>query len=56
MSNDSGSLGGRVTAVMAGFIATAALSIGTDTALRNLDFFPPSGEPMAASLDVVATV
>lgn len=56
MSNDSGSLGGRVTAVMAGFIATAALSIGTDTALRNLGFFPPSGEPMATSLYVVATV
>lgn len=56
MSNDTGSLGGRVTAVMAGFVATAALSVGTDAALRNLGFFPPSGELMATGLFVVATV
>ena len=34
------------TAVLAGFIAVALLSLGTDQVLHMLDVYPPWGEPM----------
>src|SRR5262249_51640852 len=45
-----------VVAVMAGFLATAVLSLGTDVVLHALRVFPPWGEPMSSGLFVWATV
>src|SRR5262245_30835049 len=45
-----------VLAVIAGFVATAALSLGTDVVLHALHVFPPWGEPMSSGLFVLATI
>src|SRR2546426_8439438 len=44
-----------VGAVVAGFVAVFALSVGTDQVLHVLKVYPPWGEPMAGALYVVAT-
>ncbi len=44
-----------VGAVVAGFLAIVALSLGTDQVLHVLKVYPPWGEPMAGALFVVAT-
>src|SRR3989441_8243345 len=44
-----------VGAVVAGFVAVFALSVGTDQVLHVLRVYPPWGEPMAGVLFVVAT-
>jgi hypothetical protein len=42
-------------AVLAGFFATALLSIGTDLVLHAAGVFPPWGQPMSDSLFILAT-
>ncbi len=44
-----------VGAVVAGFVAVFALSVGTDQVLHGLKVYPPWGEPMAGALYVMAT-
>jgi hypothetical protein len=44
-----------IGAVLAGFLATFVLSVGTDAALHATGVFPPLGRPMADSLFVLAT-
>lgn len=56
MRADSGSAGRSVVAVIAGFLATAVLSLGTDVVVHALHLFPPWGEPMSSALFVWATV
>src|SRR5262249_22618029 len=50
------SLPRSVVAVIAGFLATALLSLGTDVVLHALRVFPPWGEPMSSELFVWATL
>jgi hypothetical protein len=50
------SVGRSVAAVLAGFLATSVLSLGTDALLHVLRVFPPLGEPMSNGLYVWATV
>jgi peptidoglycan/LPS O-acetylase OafA/YrhL len=45
-----------VGAVVAGFVATALLSLGTDVVMHATGVFPPWGEPMSDGLFVWATV
>ena len=45
-----------VGAVAAGFVATAALSLGTDVVMHATGVFPPWGQPMSDALFVWATV
>jgi hypothetical protein len=47
--------GRSVAAVAAGFVATAALSLGLDAALHAAGIFPPWGTRMAEGLFVLAT-
>jgi hypothetical protein len=49
-------LGRSVGAVVAGFVATALLSLGTDVVMHATGVFPPWGEPMSDGLFVWATV
>ena len=49
-------LGRSVGAVVAGFVATALLSLGTDVVMHATGVFPPWGEPMSNGLFVWATV
>ncbi len=44
-----------VGAVLAGFLATFILSVGTDAALHAAGVFPALGQPMADSLFLLAT-
>ena len=44
-----------VGAIVAGLLVTALLSIATDAVMHATGVFPPSGEPMAGSLYVLAT-
>src|SRR2546428_198285 len=44
-----------VGAVVAGFVAVFALSVGTDQVLHVLKVYPPWGEPMAGALFMLAT-
>jgi len=46
--------GRSVGAVVAGFICTALLSVGTDAFMHARGIFPPSGEAMSAGLFVLA--
>jgi peptidoglycan/LPS O-acetylase OafA/YrhL len=48
--------GRSVGAVVAGFVATAVLSLGTDVVMHATGVFPPWGEPMSDGLFVWATV
>jgi len=50
------SVGRGLKAVIAGFLATALLSLGTDVVLHALHVFPPWGEPMSSGLFVGATI
>lgn len=45
-----------LTALLAGFAATAALSLGTDAVMHATGVFPPWGERMSDALFVWATV
>jgi peptidoglycan/LPS O-acetylase OafA/YrhL len=45
-----------IGAVLAGFLATAILSIATDLAMHGTGIFPPEGQPMSNGLFVLATV
>ena len=49
-------VGRSVGAVVAGFIATALLSTGTDVVMPVTGVFPPWGQPMSDGLFVWATV
>ena len=42
--------------MLAGFLATAILSIATDLAMHATGVFPPEGQPMSNGLFVLATV
>jgi hypothetical protein len=42
--------------VLAGFVATAALSLATDVRMHALGIFPPWGEPMSDGLFAWASV
>src|SRR2546422_5394054 len=44
-----------VVAVVAGFVAVAVLSLGTDQVLHTLQIYPPWGQAMADSLFLLAT-
>src|SRR5437867_11453907 len=44
-----------VVAVLAGFVAVAVLSLGTDQVLHALQIYPPWGQAMADSLFLLAT-
>jgi len=44
-----------VVAVLAGFVAVAVLSLGTDEVLHALQIYPPWGQAMADSLFLLAT-
>jgi hypothetical protein len=44
-----------IGAVLAGFLATAVLSIGVDFLLHTAGVFPPWGQPMSDALFVLAT-
>ena len=52
----SANLGRSVGAVLAGFLLTALLSLGTDVVMHATGIFPPWGEPMTGGLFVWATV
>jgi hypothetical protein len=45
-----------IGAVLAGFLATAILSIATDLAMHATGVFPPEGRPMSNELFALATV
>ena len=45
-----------LSAVLAGFVATAGLSLGTDEVMHVSGVFPPWGQPMSDGLFVWATV
>jgi hypothetical protein len=45
-----------IGAVLAGFLATAILSIATDLAMHAIGVFPAEGQPMSNGLFVFATV
>jgi surface polysaccharide O-acyltransferase-like enzyme len=45
-----------IGSVLAGFIATAILSIATDLAMHTTGVFPPEGQPMSNGLFALATV
>jgi len=47
--------GRSVGAVVAGFVATAALSLGVDVVMHATGVFPPWGQPMSDALFVWAT-
>jgi hypothetical protein len=49
-------LGRSVSAVVAGFVATALLSLGTDVVMHATGVLPPWGAPMSDGLFVLATV
>jgi hypothetical protein len=49
-------LGRSVGAVVAGFVATAVLSLGTDVVMHATGVFPPWGAPMSDGLFVLGTV
>ena len=49
-------LGRSIGAVLAGFIATAVLSIGADAVMHATGVFPPWGQPMSDGLFMWATV
>jgi hypothetical protein len=46
----------RFGAILAGAVTAIVLSLATDVALRSAGIFPELGQPMAASLYVLATV
>jgi peptidoglycan/LPS O-acetylase OafA/YrhL len=48
--------GRSVVAVVAGFVVTALLSVGTDAVMHATGVFPPLGESMTGGLFVWATV
>ena len=48
--------GRSVGAVVAGFLLTALLSVGTDAVMHASGVFPPWGEPMSGGLFVWATI
>jgi hypothetical protein len=48
--------GRSVAAVLAGFVTTAALSLGTDVIMHATGIFPPWGQPMSDKLFAWATV
>ena len=48
--------GRSVGAVVAGFVLTALLSVGTDTVMHASGVFPPPGEQMAGGLFAWATI
>jgi hypothetical protein len=50
------SLPRSIGAVLAGFLATAILSIATDLAMRATGIFPAEGQPMSNALFMLATV
>ena len=50
------SRGRSVVAVVAGFVAVALLSLGTDVVLHATGVFPPWGEPMSDGLFELATI
>ncbi|HJZ74496.1 MAG TPA: hypothetical protein VKE51_22320 [Vicinamibacterales bacterium] len=52
---DRGGRGRSIVALVAGFVATAALSLGADVLLHALDVFPPWGQPMSDGLFVLAS-
>ena len=56
MTTNEASIRRSVVAVIAGFLATAVLSLGTDVVLHALHVFPPWGEPMSNRLFVWATI
>lgn len=51
----SRSIGKSVFAGLAGFLAVVLLSLGTDQLFHSAGVFPPWGEPMSASLFLLAT-
>lgn len=55
MNGESGNIFRGILAILAGFLATAILSIGTDAALHASGVFPPMGHPMSGALFVLAT-
>lgn len=48
-------IGRSIGAVLAGFLATFVLSLGTDFVLHSAGVFPPWGQPMSNALFVLAT-
>jgi len=50
----SGQLGQSIGALVAGFLAVVALSLGTDSVLHLLDVFPPWGQPMGNAMLLLA--
>ncbi len=44
-----------IAAILAGFVATVVLSLGTDQLLHSLEVYPPWGEPMSNALLLLAT-
>jgi hypothetical protein len=55
MTNAGSQMGRSIAAVFGGFLTVVILSIGTDAAMHAAAIFPPSGQPMAASLFALAT-
>jgi hypothetical protein len=49
-------MGRSVWAIVAGFLAVVALSLGTDVVLHQLGIFPPLGQRMADQLFVWSTI
>ncbi len=49
-------LGRSIAAVAAGFVATAALSLGADGLMHALGVFPPFGQVMSDGLFALATI
>ena len=56
MRHTTSSRGRSALALIAGFVVTAVLSIGTDAVMHATGVFPPWGEPMADNLFVLATL
>jgi hypothetical protein len=53
-ATQTASTGRSVVAVLAGFLAVAGLSLGTDQVLHMLEVYPPWGQTMSDSLFAVA--
>lgn len=55
MSENNGSMGKSMGAVIAGIVAIFVLSLGTDFVLHGLHVFPPWGEPVSSGPLLLAT-
>src|ERR1041385_7946282 len=49
-------IGRSILAILAGFLATAVLSVSADLILHAIGVFPPWGQPMSDGLFVIATL